>query len=240
VKVTADPKRTPIPLDYSLPRWARQLARDCTAEQEAFIGASNVFGASPASSKVEYGDAKSLPAEDAGVDAIVTSPPYFVTYDYFDVQRLTYLAFGWPMQRSEQIGAKYGHSVVNGNVSLPAALDHWYREEFGGERTTLGRALRVYVEGLRAHLREALRVVAPGGAVAYSLANTVRSGRIFDLVSGFGQLLDEVGFQNIEAVPRRQAGRRILPAGRDIQTGRFSSDTRSAGVREYVVYGIRP
>lgn len=240
VKVTADPRRTPIPLNYSLPRWARQLARDCVAEQEAFISVSSAFGAPVTCSKVEYGDAKSLPAQDATVDAIITSPPYFVTYDYFDVQRLTYLAFGWPAQRHEQIGAKYGHRVFEGEVVLPGTLDVWYREVFGGERTTLGRALRVYVEGLRAHLREALRVVAPGGIVAYSLANTVRSGMIFNLVSGFEQLLEEAGFQNVEAIPRKQAGRRILPAGRDIQTGRFSSNTSSAGVREYVIYGTRP
>ena len=240
VKVTADPKRTPVPLDYSLPRWARQLARDCVAEQEAFISASSVLGVPIASSKVDYGDAKRLPSQDARFDAIITSPPYFVTYDYFDIQRLTYLAFGWPMQRAEQIGSKYRHAVVDGSVRLPTALDAWYREVFGGESTALGRALRVYVEGLRVHLKEALRVVASGGVVAYSLANTVRSGMIFNLVSGFEQLLDEAGFQNIESVPRRQAGRRILPAGRDIQTGRFSSNTMSAGVREYVIYGIRP
>jgi hypothetical protein len=240
VKVTADPRRTPIPLYYSLPRWARQLARDCVAEQEAFISASSSFGVPVACSKVEYGNAKSLPTQDATVDAIITSPPYFVTYDYFDVQRLTYLAFGWPTPRNEQIGAKYGHPVFDGEVVLPRALDAWYREVFDSERTTFGRALRVYVEGLRAHLREVLRVVAPGGVVAYSLANTVRSGTVFDLVSGFEQLLEETGFQNVEAIPRRQAGRRILPAGRDIQTGRFSSNTRSAGVREYVIYGTRP
>ena len=197
VKVTADPKRIPIPLNFSLPRWARQLARDCVAEQEAFLSASNSFGAPLASSKVEYGDAKNLPAQDATVDAIITSPPYFVTYDYFDIQRLTYLAFDWPMHRSEQIGAKYGNAIFEGEVGLPSALDPWYREAFGGESTALGRALRVYVEGLRAHLREVLRVVAPGGVVAYSLANTVRSGMIFNLVSGFEELLEEAGSRTL-------------------------------------------
>ncbi len=104
------------------------------------------------------------------------------------------------------------------------------------------RALRAYVDGLRAHLVEAARVVAPGGIVAYSLANTVRAGMVFDLVAGFGQLLEEAGFVDIEAVPRDQAGRRILPAGRDTSTGRFSSNVRefaSSRVREFASSRVR-
>ncbi|GAA1005880.1 hypothetical protein Aple_040280 [Acrocarpospora pleiomorpha] len=97
--------------------------------------------------------------------------------------------------------------------------------------------LRAYVQNLRTHLAEVSRVVAPGGLVVYSVANSVRAGRIFDLAAGLAQLLDEVGFSDVHAVPRVQAGRRILPPGRDARSGRFSSDPRKAGVREYVVYG---
>jgi hypothetical protein len=240
VKVTADPHREPTPLGYSLPRWARQLARDCDAEQDALAENGDLFGHHHADASVIRGDARTLPWAEASVDAIVTSPPYFVTYDYFDVQRLSYLAFGWPVQRDVQIGAHYGHRPFDGPVKMPAVFRSWYEGEFRGEGTVLGRALRAYVQGMRAHLAEAARVVAPGGLVAYSLANTVRAGRIFDLVAGFSQLLHEAGFTEVHAVPRQQSGRRILPPGRDTSNGRFSSNVRSAGVREHVVIGKRP
>jgi hypothetical protein len=96
----------------------------------------------------------------------------------------------------------------------------------------LGRALRIYVEDLRTHLAEAARVIAPGGVVAYSVANTVRAGQVFDLAEAFRQLLVEAEFIDVQAVPRQQAGRRIRPAGRDILSGRFARGTDSAGVRE--------
>ncbi|GGS77104.1 hypothetical protein GCM10010176_020360 [Nonomuraea spiralis] len=240
IKVTADPDREPIPLEHSLPRWARQLARDCDTEQAALTDFNDIFGQRRPPAAILRGDAKQVPLRDASVDAVVTSPPYFVTYDYFEIQRLTYLAFGWPMRRSNQIGAKYGHLSVAGEVQLPPAFQRWYESDFNGEKSALGRALRAYVQDLRTHLAEAARVLAPGGLVAYSVANSVRAGRVFDLAAGFEQLLAEVGFSEIRAIPRAQAGRRILPPGRDPKSGRFSSNVRSAGVREYIVLGRLP
>jgi hypothetical protein len=78
VKATSDPERTPVPLRVSLPRWSRQLARDCIAERDAVLArhgrsAARVLGA------VLQGDARALPFRDESVDAIITSPPYFVT-----------------------------------------------------------------------------------------------------------------------------------------------------------------
>ncbi|MEV0903192.1 hypothetical protein [Actinoplanes sp. NPDC049802] len=239
VKATADPARMPIPLDQSLRRWARQLARDCVAEQDAHAATGDVFGAARQRGQIQHGDARALPIADASVDAIVTSPPYFVTYDYFDVQRLSYLAFGWPVQRTDQVGAKYGLEPTDRQVGLPPALRSWYEDQYRGERTVLGRALRTYVEDLRTHFAEAARVIAPGGVVAYSVANTVRAGRVFDLAEAFRQLLVEAKFADVQAVPRQQSGRRILPAGRDVQSGRFARDTSNAGVREYIVFATR-
>ncbi|MFI7148069.1 hypothetical protein ACIBO2_24420 [Nonomuraea sp. NPDC050022] len=240
VKVTADPNRDPIPLEHSLRRWARQLARDCETEQDALADVNDIFGQRRPPAAVTRGDARKIPMASDSVDAIVTSPPYFVTYDYFEIQRLTYLAFGWPVKRNDQIGAKYGHQPLDRQVGLPSTFQNWYESEFQGEKTALGRALRAYVEDLRVHLAEAARVVAPGGLVAYSVANSVRAGRIFDLVGGFEQLLNEAGFTEVRAIPRMQAGRRILPPGRDPKSGRFSSNVQKAGVREYIVLGQRP
>jgi hypothetical protein len=241
IKVTADPNRTPSPIERVLPRFAKQLARDCIAEYESARSAAMVTGRrrSPRTTVIG-GDGLRLPLGENSVDAIITSPPYFVTYDYFEVQRLTYLAFGWKTSRHTQLGAKYGHAPNGVHcTSLVPSFAGWY-EKFNRESSFLGRALRAYGEGFEQHAREALRVVTPGGLVAYSVANSVRHGEIFDLVSAVKEMLIDVGFVSVEATPRPQAGRRILPAGRDTNTGRFAGNSARAGVREYVVCGISP
>jgi hypothetical protein len=237
----------PIPLAHSLRRWARQIARDCEAELVAVEAACHPritceVRTDPARrpAAILYGDARHLALPDASMDAIVTSPPYFVTYDYFDVQRLSYLAFDWPMPRHLQVGAKYRQPPVTGHLCLPPAFRCWYEQDFRAERTVLGRALRAYVTGLRRHLAEAFRVVAPGGVVVYAVANTVRAGRVFDLATGFCELLTDAGFTDVRVTARAQEGRRILPAGRNPCTGQFTGSVGSAGVREYVVLGHRP
>jgi hypothetical protein len=48
-------------------------------------------------------------------------PPHFVTYDYFAVQRLSYPAFSWPVQRQVQIGTKYGHQPLDELLSQLAS-----------------------------------------------------------------------------------------------------------------------
>ncbi len=147
--------------------------------------------------------------------------------------------------RPREPRAKQGNLNHALEVALhsPRASSHrrsWYEQDFRSERTVLGRALRAYVDGLRRHLSEAFRVVAPGGVVVYSVANTVRAGRVFDLAGGFRELLTEAGFTDVHATTRVQEGRRILPAGRNPCTGRFTGGVGNAGVREYVVLGRRP
>jgi hypothetical protein len=240
VKATADPHRTPRPIEQVLPRFARQLAKDCAVEQASATAVAAVARDAVPYAAVIAGDARRLPLADNTADVLITSPPYFVTYDYFDVQRLTYLAFGWETFRPMQLGARYGH-LPNGehNLDLVPVFGEWY-DRFGRESATLGRALRVYGEGFTQHAREARRVIAPGGVVAYSVANSVRQGQLFDLVGAVAQTLTAAGFSAVEARPRPQAGRRILPPGRDISTGRFADNKAGAGIREYVVYGISP
>jgi hypothetical protein len=238
VKPTTDPHREPRPIAELLPRFARQLAKDCSAELQTARAAAKIAGIPVPTATVVAGDGLQLPCADNSADMLITSPPYFVTYDYFDVQRLTYLAFGWPVTRALQLGSRYGHSP-NGQhrPDLPPEFASWYNI-FGCESSILGRALRVYGQGFMRHAREARRVIAPGGVVAYSAANTVRQGQLFDLVKAIAQILTAAGFSSVEIRPRPQAGRRILPPGRDTATGRFAGNTARAGIREYVVYGI--
>jgi hypothetical protein len=228
VKVTADPKRTPPSIGITLRRWARVIAADCRTEQ--FAGASGLIVA---------GDACRLPLASSSVDMVVTSPPYFVTYDYFEVNRLSYLAFGWPRPRHLQVGMRFGHQRDGAGFVPPMALARWYAEDFSAEDGFYGRALRAYCQHMAAHFAEVRRVVRSGGVVAYAVANSTRHGRSFDLVGGTAQLMLEAGFVNTEIRSRSLGDTRILPAARDTVTGRFAS-AGSAGVSERVIYARNP
>jgi hypothetical protein len=211
-----------------LRRWTRVIAADCRTEQLA-----------SAPGLIAAGDARQLPLAQSSVDAVVTSPPYFVTYDYFEVNRLSYLAFGWPRPRHLQVGMRFGHQRDGAGFVPPAALARWYAEDFAGEDGLFGRALRSYCQHMAAHFAEVRRVVRPGGVVAYAMANSTRRGRPFDLVSGTAQLMLKAGFVNIEISARSTGDTRILPAARDTITGRFAS-TGSAGVSERIIYARNP
>jgi hypothetical protein len=228
VKVTADPKRTPPPIGMHLRRWARVIAADCRTEQLA-----------SAPGLIMAGDACRLPLARSSVDAVVTSPPYFVTYDYFEVNRLSYLAFGWPRPRHLQVGMRFGHQRDGTGFVPPAALARWYAEDFSAEDGFFGRALRAYCQRMAAHFAEVRRVVRPGGVVAYAMADSTRRGRPFDLVRGTVQMMRQAGFADIESRPRSLGDTRILPATRDTVTGRFAS-SGSAGVRERIIYARNP
>jgi DNA modification methylase len=229
IKPQTDPKRVPPPLGHQLKRSARTLARDCELE---------IFEGPPA--LVMRGDARQLPLATECVDAIITSPPYETTYDYFDVQRLTYLAFEWPLESRLQIGRSYRIGADGAGFDPPLAMVRWYIKEFRGETTSEGRALRAYLTDMRQHFRQVFQVLRPGGTVAYLIGNSHRRGRTFDLVSAIAELMSETGFKDIAIFNRPTSMRRILPAGRDPVTGKFSSRCRKPAVTERIISADKP
>jgi len=229
IKPQRDPDRTPSSLLVNVRRAVRALERDCDLERTA----------SHVPSAIIRGDWGSIDVPPATIPAIVTSPPYFVAYDYLDVHRLSFLAFGWNADGTAQLGRRHGIEPDGIGFEPPPSMEAWYLDEFEGERSHLGRALRMYVQTTRRHLRRMYTALEPDGILALAVANSRRRGRRFDLVRAYVELLGEVGFSNIDITTREDGHRRILPAGRDEDTGRFSADARRA-VAERVIVARRP
>ena len=73
-----------------------------------------------------------------------------------------------------------------------------------------------------------------GGVIRLAVGDSSRLRRVFPLGALFAEILAEVGFQDVRRSGRRDSHRRILPAGRDPETGRFSS-SHSGMAREQIV-----
>jgi SAM-dependent methyltransferase len=228
IKPQVDPLRDPTPIGPHLLRAANALRRDCRLE--AFTARD-----CPRAT-IEIGDARNLPFANGEVDAILTSPPYETMYDYFDVHRLSYLAFEWPQPLHRQIGQPSGVSRDGVGFDPPPFMTHWYRRHLRAENSCQGRALRAYVVAMRQHVAEVKRVLSHDGVAAYAVANTIRDGRKFSLVPMVASLFRDAGFRRVEIRTRKSSHRRILPAGRNRVTGRFSSDSTEHVVNEYIVY----
>ncbi|MGH6636145.1 MAG: hypothetical protein ACRED0_08470, partial [Gammaproteobacteria bacterium] len=231
IRPQIDPSREPSPIGPHFLRAVTKLSRDCDVERSRWQ--------EDTSASIQLGDARRLPFDDYSIDAILTSPPYETMYDYFDVHRLSYLAFGWPKPRHRQIGQASGVTRDGVGFIPPPFMTNWYRRDFRGEDTIEGRSLRAYIVAMRTHLLEVRRVLSPKGVAAYAVANTVRDGRTFSLVQMLASLFRETGFERVELRTRESSHRRILPAGRDRKTGRFSSRGSESLVDEYVIYGRR-
>jgi DNA modification methylase len=224
IKPQVDPSRLPTSLQASVRRAARSLVKDCEAETKA----TKVV-------VVTEADACRLPFRDNSFDSVLTSPPYLTMYDYFDVHRLTFLAFDWELNSETQIGKQSGIERDGIGFIPPRALSKWYRREFKSEETSDGRALRLYVQRMRTALEEQYRVVRPGGVVCYAVANSIRRSGEMRLTNAIIELMRRAGFTIIETKPRVTTNRRILPANRDTFSGRFTASARGRSVPETII-----
>jgi hypothetical protein len=147
------------------------------------------------------------------------------------------MALGWPIAIEQQVGRSYGVSPDGVGFNAPSSMVSWY-SSYGAEKTQTGRSLREYIQRVRRHVHEAFRVLKPGGVAAYALANSIRAQKEFDLVGGFVEIAEEAGFSSVDVVRRQITKRRILPAGRNLTTGRFSSDA-VPGIDERLIFARR-
>lgn len=229
IKPQVEKDRDPTDIDDHMVRSARRLVRDAELEPK-----------NPTPVSVIRGSSTFLPLRSESVDAVITSPPYGWMYDYIDVHRLSYLAFGWSTSRDRMIGRKYGIGRDGYRFEPPSSLVPWYQDVFRGEDTAEGRALRQYIQDMRAALAESARCLKEGGVISMAVANSYRQGKEFDLTQALAEILRESSFEAIRISERETSSNRILPSGRDPRTGRFSSAKSAVpAVAEKVILAIK-
>jgi len=231
IKPQLDPERDPPDLLDRFSRAVRSIGSDISREV-----ARSKAGIE---SKIIEADSRFIPLPSCSIDAVITSPPYGTMYDYYDIHRLTYLAFSWEAHRERLIGRASRIPRDGEGFCPPESMVKWYMKEYSAESTVEGRALRGYLQDMNLHLREVFRVVRHGGVIAYAFGDSVRKGRVFPLVAALVSMMNDAGFADIRADRRSVAHRKILPAGRNSKTGRFDSHAKPI-VREYIVTATKP
>jgi DNA modification methylase len=131
------------------------------------------LGPSPA--EIYTADARELPLEDGSIGAVVTSPPYANSHDYYLYNKLRMFWLGEDVahvQRNE-IGSRNRHSDMKESIDT-------------------------YVESMTQVLRECRRVTRDGGILAVVVADSVIRREFFDMSEIYDALAHQTGFAREE------------------------------------------
>lgn len=226
IKPQIDRGRKYSDLMFHFCRLSRMLKNDC--EREGQLHVKNCLA------EVYQSDSRLIGFGDESIESVITSPPYFTMYDYFDVHRLSYLAFNWDKPTHRQIGRKWKISKDGKGFIPPYYMKKWYQIYFNKEDSGKGRALREYFQGMEMHIQEIHWILKSGGVAAYAVANSFKNGKKFSLVQALADVFKRNGFQDVSIRSRKQSTQRILPAGRNFLTGKFDSKSKPA-IKEYII-----
>lgn len=165
---------------------------------------------------VAYGDARNMKTiKDESIDAIVTSPPYLNAIDYLRGHKMSLVWFGYRISelrkiRSEAVGAS---RAPNPQMELRIANELVGSCPDVEALPTNKRAMILrYAYDVDAFLKEAGRVLRPGGAAVYVIGNSCINGIYIDNASIVINAANQHGLRLVDCYERELlATKRYLP-----------------------------
>jgi len=229
----------------------RKINRDLWEHVEGRAGR----GKRRTSATLKVGDCCALPFDAESADLAVTSPPYFIAYDYAKLLRVT----SWWLFGSVPDGA--GHVEASGRGKpvadeAPPDLGHVFSRVFraasrkleaegpgcsSSHARTLIRNLIPFFDNIRLALSELFRVLRPTAKLCLVLGNTRHCGVTVPTAEITMELALLRGFRTRALHVRRQHSA-TQPQGRDV-LGQFTSDDEPSQYSyrdEYVVVLRKP
>jgi DNA modification methylase len=191
--------------------------------------------------RIAFGDAQSLPTDDAAVDLIVTSPPYASNaIDYMRAHKFSLVWLGYPIdelgqKRQEYIGGEALTSVEfeplpDKAAGVVAALTQLDEKK--------GAVLHRYYSEMTRVLREMWRVLRPGRAAILVVGNSVMRGLdtethlcLADIGQALGFQVPQIGVRHLDR------NRRMMPAGSRLD---LDSQIQQRMHEEYVIGFYKP
>ena len=184
------------------------------------------------SGRVRPGDARTLHGiKTASVDAVVTSPPYLNAIDYLRGHKLSLVWLGYSI--SQISGVKtlgVGTPGQRKRRESDRLIEIVHSAMDGDSPTGIRRMVMRYASDMKSCLRQAHRVLRPGGYAVYVVSNSVLRGTAIDTAEIVIQAASDAGFQFEERysreIPREH---RYLPppqvAGNDQLAARMRTES---------------
>lgn len=192
----------------------RNLNKQTSCIEAAVSSACGTLN-SGTTSFVIYGDARKLPLAGGSIDLVLTSPPYLNAIDYMRCSKFSLVWMGYSINelsniRGDSVGAESGDQAALENEDIKKVISSLRLSPRLSPRHQ--GVLAHYVDDMWRAVREATRVLSPGGRAVYVVGeNTVRGTFIPNakLVSAVAELsgLKAQG-QRARHLP---ANRRYLP-----------------------------
>lgn len=187
------------------------------------------------------GDARDLPLPEASIDLVLTSPPYLNAIDYLRCSKFSLVWMGHSIgdlrrRRTESVGSEAGNPNLRDNKMVCDVLANLRLEPrlASNKEAILAR----YIYDMRLAVREADRVLSPGGKAVYVIGeNTVKGTYIRNsaIVTAAAELSGlKLCGQRVRALP---ANRRYLPPP---STGGDSAALDARMRREVVLTFAKP
>ena len=175
-------------------------------------------------------------------DLIVTSPPYVTSYDYADIHQLSTLWLGYAADyralRRNMLGRRYGVRPPRENVVRKLGDAAWRTyQEIRDESPSHASSIAKYFVDLDKAIRRCWEALAPGAMAVFVIGNTQYKGVRVDNAEHLETCMGRVGFERVQAIPRR-VSLKIMTPYRDAH-GRFTRDSsgRQVYAEEFVLIG---
>jgi DNA modification methylase len=160
---------------------------------------------------VREGDARNLSIATASVDLVLTSPPYLNAIDYMRCSKFSLIWMGYTIGelsaiRTGSVGTEAGSANARDDKVIKEIIDDLSLRPMLSSRHEA--VLARYIEDMHRAVKEASRVLKPGGRAVYVVGeNTVRGTYIPN-----AQIVSAVA--ELSGLKMRERHSRALPANR--------------------------
>lgn len=176
---------------------------------------------------MKKGDARNLSIENNSIDLVITSPPYFTSYEYAELHQLSTLWFGFATDMNEIkdkfIGTAFRKDI---NINFESKLADKTIKMLSKKDRSLAKHATNYFSDLKLCYEEIYRILKNEGRACIIIGNTeYKEIKVKNMETSL-ELLEMRGFKLERIIKRRLSSKTFTPF-RD-ENGRFTNSKNNS------------